>query len=57
MTIARDILRKTAVTSAITLVKQLTTFAVLALAPLVLLERDFAALAVIVAATMFATDQ
>lgn len=52
MTISRDILRKTAVTSATTFVIQLTTFAVLALAPLVLLERDFAALAVIVAATM-----
>ena len=52
MTIARDILRKTAVTSTTTLVIQLTTFAVLALAPLILPERDFAALVVIVAATM-----
>ena len=52
MSIARDILHQTATTAATTLFIQLSTFSILAMAPLMLSDREFAQLAVIVAATM-----
>lgn len=52
MAIIRDIVRQVTITAVTTLAIQLSTFAILVFAPTVLSDRDFAALVVIVAATM-----
>jgi O-antigen/teichoic acid export membrane protein len=54
MSLARDIFRQTTTTAATTLMVQLSTFAILAAAPLLLPSEAFAELSVIVASTMLA---
>lgn len=55
MSLMRSILRQTATTAVTTLVIQMTTFVVLASAPLILSGKDFAQLSLIVATTMLSS--